>query len=136
MVRDGATGPRPREQLDSSAKVYNLIRDELEHADRERFVVLAVDGKGRLIGGHEVSVGSLTASLVHPRELFKALFLANAASCILAHNHPSGDPTPSPEDVALTSRLRAAGDLLGVRILDHVIVGEGRYHSMCDAGQL
>ena len=98
------------------------------------------DTKHTLIGIHVVSVGTLDASLVHPREVFKAAYLSNASALILAHNHPSGDPTPSGEDRALSDRLRQAGELLGITLLDFVIVtdpAEGfRYHSFKESGVL
>ncbi|MRR56982.1 MAG: DNA repair protein RadC [Deltaproteobacteria bacterium] len=90
--------------------------------DREYFVALLMDGKNRITSIHQVSQGSLNQSIVHPRETFKAALLANAAAIILAHNHPSGDLTPSREDREITKRLREAGELLGVRVLDHIIV--------------
>ena len=104
--------------------------------DRECFVALLLDGKNRISGLHLVSQGSLNQSIVHPRETFKAAILANAAAVILAHNHPSGDTTPSSEDIAITRRLKEAGELLGVRILDHVIVDtdSGRSNSFVESG--
>ena len=83
-----------------------------------------------------ISEGILTASLVHPREVFRCAIREAAASIILVHNHPSGDPTPSPEDEALTSRLRAAGCLLGIGVLDHVVIGLGRWLSFAETGRL
>ena len=104
--------------------------------DRECFVALLLDGKNRITGLHLVSQGSLNQSIVHPRETFKAAILANAAAVFLAHNHPSGDTTPSSEDIAITRRLKEAGELLGVRILDHVIVDtdSGRSSSFVERG--
>lgn len=90
--------------------------------DRECFVALLLDGKNRIVALHLVSQGSLNQSIVHPRETFKSAILANAAAIILAHNHPTGDLTPSSEDIAITRRLKEAGDLLGIRVLDHIIV--------------
>lgn len=90
--------------------------------DRECFVAMLLDGKNRITGLHLVSQGSLNQSIVHPRETFKAAILANAAAVILAHNHPTGDLTPSSEDIAITRRLKDAGELLGVRVLDHIII--------------
>ena len=90
--------------------------------DREYFVCLMLDGKNRISAIHTVSQGSLNQSIVHPRETFKAAILANAASIILAHNHPTGDLTPSREDLEVTRRLKEAGDLLGIKVLDHIIV--------------
>ena len=94
----------------------------------------ALNAKHRPIGLNTVSVGSLTASTAHPREVFKPALTGNAAAVIVAHNHPSGDPAPSAEDVQLTKRLRDAGELLGIRVLDHVILGDGKYYSFVDAG--
>lgn len=119
-----------------AATVWRLFREMAEEWDREHFLSVALDGKGRAIGYEEVSVGTLTASLVHPREIFKSLFLVNAVSFILVHNHPSGDPTPSPEDVSLTARLRSVADIHGIKLLDHVILGQGRYASLMECGQL
>ena len=90
--------------------------------DRECFVALLLDGKNRIVALHLVSLGSLNQSIVTPRETFKAAILANSAAIILAHNHPTGDLTPSSEDIAITRRLKEAGDLLGIRVLDHIIV--------------
>jgi DNA repair protein RadC len=120
----------------TSAEVYAAFRSRFEAADREEFVALLLDGKNRLLGFNVVSVGSLTASLVHPREVYKPAILANAAALIVIHNHPSGDPTPSAEDVAITTRLRQAGELLGIGLLDHVVIGDGRYVSFADEGLL
>jgi len=100
--------------------------------------VVLLDRKNKVIGLNTVSVGSLTASICHPREVFKAAILANAAAVILGHNHPSGDPQPSQEDRVLTARLAAAGQLLGIEVLDHIIVGDGTEHffSFADVGML
>jgi DNA repair protein RadC len=99
---------------------------------------MLLDRKNQVIGLHTVSIGSLTASVVHPREVYKVAILANAAAVIFGHNHPSGDPTPSQEDRTLTARLVAAGKLLGFGVCDHVIVGDGsqRYFSFADEGLL
>ena len=134
LVRDA--GVRYSEALTTSAQVYRLFSEEAAAWDRERFLVCALDGKNRLLGVETISVGTLTASLVHPREVMKALLLANAAAFVLAHNHPSGDPTPSAEDLAITQRLKQVADLFGMRLLDHVILGHGRYCSMADEGSL
>lgn len=99
------------------------IEEHLIGADREHFVILMLDAKNQLLGIHTVSVGTLNATLISPREVFKAAILANAASVIAGHNHPSGDPAPSPEDFVVTDRLRAAGAVLDIELLDHVIVG-------------
>jgi len=94
-----------------------------------------LDGKNQVLGFNVVSIGSLTAALVHAREVFKPAILGNAAAIILVHNHPSGDPEPSAEDQALTARLKQAGELLGIRVLDHVVIGDdGRHVSMAETG--
>ena len=118
--------------LDARA-VADAFAEHFAPLDREHFVVLVLDGKNRVLGFNVVSVGSLTAALVHPREVFKAAILSNAAALILAHNHPSGDPTPSAEDRALTVRLRQCGELVGIRVLDHVVIGdEGQFVSLAE----
>jgi len=88
-----------------------------------------------VIAVHELGRGTLDSCTVHPRDVFKAALLANAAGVIVAHNHPSGDPTPSPADIALCSRLRAAGTVVGIELLDFVILGDGRYYSFTEAGR-
>lgn len=117
----------------AAADVFRVI---LQDEPGEVFGMLCLSTKNRVIGYHEVSRGTLDATLVHPREVFKAALLANAAAIIVAHNHPSGDPTPSADDIALTSRLMAAGTLLGVSVLDHIVIGDGRFTSFRDAGRL
>ncbi len=109
--------------------VLELCEPQLRGADREHFWTLALNTKNRLIKIIEVSVGSLSASIVHPRELFKDAVRVSAASVILVHNHPSGDSSPSGADVQLTRRLMKAGDVLGVEVLDHVIIGDGGAHT-------
>jgi len=116
--------------------VFKVLGREARTLDREYFWCLSLDGKNRAQGVDVVSVGTLTASLVHPREVFKAAILTNAAAIIVAHNHPSGDPTPSVEDREITQRLRQAGEILGIKLLDHVVLGHGHYHSFADSGDL
>ncbi len=120
--------------LRNSVDIFKAFRERFEKADREEFLVLLLDGKNKLLGFNLVSLGSLTSSLVHPREVFKPAILANAAAIILLHNHPSGDPIPSAEDIALTKRLREVGEIHGIQVLDHVIIGDGRYISFVDDG--
>jgi len=134
VVREGRA--RYSEPLRVSSDVFRLLERKARAWDREHFLMLALDGKNRVLGFEIVSIGTLTASLVHPREVFKAAILANAAAIIVAHNHPSGDPTPSGEDLAITQRLKQAGELLGIALLDHVILGHESYHSLADAGEL
>ncbi len=132
LVRDA--DPFDPVRLQGSADVYAYLRDEVDRWDRERVLTLILNNKHILLGIEEVSVGSLTASIVHPREVFKAIILANAAAFIVAHNHPSGDPTPSKEDIDITRRLREIADLMAIRLLDHIVIGKGRYVSFVDDG--
>jgi DNA repair protein RadC len=123
--------------LRTSTDVARLLSRVFAGVDREMFVVVLLDAKHRPIGINTVSLGSLTATTVHPRETFKAAIAGNAAALLLGHLHPSGDPEPSVEDREITRRLRDAGELLGIRVLDHVIVGAGdRHYSFVDAGAL
>jgi len=122
----------------SSEDVFKLsqaIYAELD-ADKEHFVVLCLTNKNRLSGFKVISTGSLTASLVHPREVYTAALELRAAALIFMHNHPSGDPAPSPEDIDITRRLKEVGDIMGIRILDHVVIGAGRFFSFNDKGML
>lgn len=119
-----------------SEHVFRHFHARLAGLKQERFYVVLLDGKGRMLRDLRVSEGSLTASIVHPREVFRRAIREAAAAVILVHNHPSGDPTPSAEDEALTSRLRAAGELLGIRVLDHLVIGSGCYVSFVDSGRL
>src|SRR5207247_460753 len=112
------------------AAVYGHFRGRLPQLEREVFYVLLLDGKNRVQAEVHVSEGSLTAALVHPREVFGPAIRAAAAALILVHNHPSGDPTPSAEDAAITQRLRQVGELVGIRVLDHVVIGRGRCTSL------
>ena len=128
LVREAG---RRRPEVNSGHDAAKILRRYLELEDREYFVILMLDVKNSIIGIHTVSVGTLNAALISPREVFKAAILANAASVILGHNHPSGDTTPSPEDLQVTDRLKKAGALLDIDVLDHVIIGEaGAFISM------
>lgn len=123
--RSGPRGPR----LSGPEQVIQYVQG-LHELDREAFVALLLDTRHRVIGVEEVARGHLGGVEVHPRELFKSAILANAAGLILAHNHPSGDPDPSPEDHRLTERMEATGEILGIPVLDHVVVGEREGYSM------
>lgn len=109
---------------------------ELRRAKKEHFVALYLNARNQLLAKETVSVGTLTSNLVHPREVFSPAVAHSAASVLLIHNHPSGDPTPSPEDLTLTQRLREAGDLMGIAVLDHVILGERDLVSLKAQGHL
>lgn len=110
--------------------VYRHYYPHLRDAEHERFAVILLDGRHRVIRDAVISQGTLTASLVHPREVFRPALREGAAALVLAHNHPSGDPTPSGEDREVTQRLVKAGELLGIPVLDHVIVAEHGYRSL------
>ena len=128
-VTIGRTLTTPRE---SASVLMPLLR----HEASEVFAVLFLSTRHHVLAYHEVGRGTLDTVLVTPREVFKAAILANAAAVILCHSHPSGDPTPSPDDVALTERLVAAGELLGIEVLDHIIVAADAYVSLRERGCL
>ncbi len=127
-----AEGPelvsRGREATSAEA-VFETLRVVLEDKPTEEFWVLLVDGRHRVIGFAQVTVGTLTALLVHPREVFGPAIRLGAAAVIVAHNHPSGDPEPSAEDIAVTQRLVEVGKLVGIPLLDHLVVGDGSFVS-------
>jgi DNA repair protein RadC len=131
-------GTRPsdiRPTVSTPEDVVALCNPRMRGLDREHFWTLALNTKNRLLRVIEVSVGSLNASIVHPRELFKEAVRLSAASVIVVHNHPSGDPTPSGADIQLTKRIVKAGDVLGIEVLDHVVIGDGGGHaSLRDLG--
>lgn len=136
LVREECAPLYGAPKMTSSKSVFDLLTPHFLDCPNEEFVCVFIDAKHAPSGWLVVSVGSLTMSVVHPREAFKAAIACNAANVIFSHNHPSGDPTPSPEDRALTKRLVECGELLGVRVLDHVVIGEGRYVSFADQGWL
>jgi DNA repair protein RadC len=103
---------------------------------KEMFITLHLDGKNRIMAMDVVSIGSLNQSIVHPREVFKTALLSNAAALILIHQHPSGDPSASSEDLSITRRLKKAGEIMGIKVLDHIIVGKGEYLSFVERGLL
>jgi DNA repair protein RadC len=125
----GRTLRSPRESAE-------LLMRVLADQPTEVFAMLCLSTKHRIIAYHEVSRGTLDSTLVHPREVFKAALLANAAAIIVSHNHPSGDPSPTIDDIDVTRRLVAAGEILGILLLDHIVVGDGRYFSFNEAGRL
>ena len=124
--------------VNGSYDIVSVLKNiGLHERAEEYFMLLCLNTKGFIIGTHEVSHGHLSGSIVHPREVFKRALLNNAAAIIVAHNHPSGDTTPSQEDIGVTKRLKDCGDLLGVKLLDHIIVSpSGNYTSLADDGLL
>jgi len=135
LVREPGVKLAERPQIRVAAEAAPLLAQYIGDTDREVFAVALLTVRHRVLGLHTVSVGCLTSSLVHPREVFKPAILAGSAALLLVHNHPSGDPEPSAEDIALTRRLTAAGQLLAIEILDHLILGEaGRFVSLRERG--
>lgn len=125
---------RPNTRYTSSSQVFDTF-SFLSYETKEYFMALHLDGKNRIVCIDMVSQGSLNQSIVHPRETFKTALLSSAAAIILMHNHPTGDPTPSTEDLEVTRRLKEAGDLLGIKVLDHIIIGS-TYYSFTERGHL
>ena len=122
--------------LHSAEDVYQHFRENLGREKRELFYVVLLNNKNRKMREVKISEGSLTASLVHPREVYNPVIRESAAGVIFVHNHPSGDPAPSAEDIDITKRLKEVGDVMGVRVLDHVVIGHDRYFSFNDRGML
>jgi len=134
LVRDG----RHREGviLDTPEAAFRLLQSRARGLDREYLWAIHLDARQQVLAVEVVSIGTLTSSLVHPREVLKAAILSNAAGFILAHSHPSGDPTPSPEDRETTRRIKSAADLIGIPMVDHIIVAGERFYSFRQGGLL
>ena len=113
----------------SAKSVFDLFGEKFRGKEKEYFYVVLLDTKNKIIRSEEISVGILDASIVHPREIFKSAIRASASRIILVHNHPSGDPTPSEEDLSITRKLIDVGELVGIEVLDHVIIGRDKYYS-------
>ncbi|UQZ84557.1 hypothetical protein SK3146_03812 [Paenibacillus konkukensis] len=114
----------------------DYLTPELRYLQKEHFCILHLNTKNHLIQKDTISIGSLNSAIVHPREVFRAAIKRSSASILLAHNHPSGDPSPSPEDVQLTKRLVEVGDVVGIEVLDHVIIGDNRFLSLKEQGMM
>lgn len=132
IVRDAAA-PAPT-QLLSPRDAYHLLRERFADADREVLVAVVLDTKNRVLAIHPVYYGSINSAVVRINEVFKAAIALGASGLIVAHNHPSGDPTPSPEDVAVTRQIVDAGKLLDIDVLDHLVLGDGRFVSLREMG--
>ena len=128
MVREGSTKYENR-KIETPFDAYVLLKSFLEDSDREKLLVVCLDTKNQPINICTVSVGTLNSSLVHPREIFKTAILSNSNQIMLAHNHPSGISAPSNEDKAMTSRIKDAGVILGIELIDHIIIGSNEYFS-------
>jgi DNA repair protein RadC len=126
----------PQRSVKSPEDAYELVKQFLIDSDREIFLVVNLSTKNTPNSINVCHVGSLNSSIVHPREVMKAAILSNSASILIAHNHPSSDVTPSKEDIKVTKRLIKAGEILGIELLDHLIVGGGNYLSMKEKGYL
>ncbi|HBG04930.1 MAG: hypothetical protein A2075_14745 [Geobacteraceae bacterium GWC2_58_44] len=120
----------------SASQVFEHLNFEFRDRRKEYFMALLLDGKNRIIKRVQISEGSLNQSIVHPREVFNVAVRESAAAMILLHNHPTGDPTPSPEDLEVTRRLSEAGELMGIKVLDHIIIGDGAFYSFTERGHL
>lgn len=132
--RVSSMAPEVRPVIRSPQDVCTLLMEEMRHLDREQFRTVLLNTKNQVLETEVVSVGSLSSSIVHPREVFKNPIRKSAAALILVHNHPSGDPTPSREDLEVTNRLTEAGKILGIDILDHIIIGDNKYSSLKEKG--
>ncbi|MCU7211841.1 JAB domain-containing protein [Turicibacter sanguinis] len=122
--------------ISSPKDAYEMIHEQLEDLDREQFIIACLNTKNEPTNISVVAVGSLNKAIVHPREVFKTAILSNAASVMAFHNHPSGETTPSQQDIQLTNRLYEAGELLGIKLLDHLIIGDGTFTSLKEKGYL
>jgi DNA repair protein RadC len=120
----------------SPEDVAELMMEELRYLQKEHFVCLFLNTKNHVLAQETLSMGSLNASIVHPREVFRAAIKRSSASIVCVHNHPSGDPTPSPEDIQLTHRLSEAGAIVGIEILDHIIIGDQKFISLKEQGYM
>jgi DNA repair protein RadC len=132
--RMAAGGGEARASVCSPQDAGNLVMEDMRYLDRESFRVILLDTKNHVLGIETVSLGSLNASIVHPRELFRHAIRRSAAAVILVHNHPSGDPTPSREDLEITRKIHEAGQLLGIEVLDHLVIGDNRFVSFKEKG--
>ncbi len=138
LVRDAPVVPAEIQpfvgiQFRCSNDIYRAFR-QLAEMPVESFLVVHLDGKNRMVGMTTCSIGIMTSSLVHPRDVFRTAIANMTAGLIFIHNHPSGDPAPSKEDLDITRRLCEVGNLIGIRCLDHIIIGSGRYFSFADQG--
>jgi DNA repair protein RadC len=133
MVRDATQSAGEKTAITRPSDVLPWL-DDIRRSDREHFVCFHLNARNVVLSMETVSIGTLNASLVHPRETLKAAILNNAASIIIAHNHPSGDVAPSSDDIKLTAQMMKACDIVGIGILDHIIVGPERHLSMKEAG--
>ena len=132
--RIAVTPKTERFSIDSSDDVASLFMEDLRYIKKEHFKSVLVNAKGEIISIEDVSIGELSSTVVHPREVFNMAIRKSAAAVIFVHNHPSGDPSPSQEDIRTTQRLIESGRILGIKVLDHIIIGDGEFSSMHGMG--
>ena len=135
VIRENMPAYITTDRFNSPQQVFEMFKD-LVIETKEHFLCLHLDGKNRIICLDRVSVGSLNQSVVHVREVLKSALLSSAAGTLLIHNHPTGDPSPSPDDIIITNRLKEAGLLIGIPVIDHIIIGDGQYVSFVERGLL
>lgn len=136
LIKEGSILYEPRRIL-SPKDAFKLGKKFLVDSDREKLILVCLDNKKQPTSINTVSIGSLSSSIVHPKEVFKVAILSNSATIIIYHNHPSGDITPSKEDINITERLREAGKILGIALIDHIIVGSNdNYYSFKERGDI
>ena len=133
LVREGSVSNN-NNHIRTPEDVVNILSADYDAAVVEMAQMLALDTKNKILGIFVISTGSLNASIIHPRDIFQRAILSNAASVILVHNHPSGDPTPSSEDIELTNKLVQVGKMMDLPILDHVVIGDGKFVSLKERG--
>ncbi len=132
-----ATVPRSdRTYIGSTEDVASIFMEKMRYYKKETFICMMLDTKGGILGVETVTVGDVSSSIVHPREAFRSAIKKSAFAVVFVHNHPSGDPTPSDADIRVTKRLCEGGELLGIKLLDHVIIGDGRYTSFKELGYI
>jgi len=136
LGRRTALDVKIKDFIHSPEDVSQLLMEEMRYLDREHLYGLYLDRKGGLLSKEIISIGSLSSSIVHPREVFKVAVKCSASSVIVAHNHPSGDPTPSREDFDITRRLAEAGKIMGIELIDHLVIGHKSYCSLKEKGAI
>jgi len=123
-----------RLNFNNPSAIADYYMEEMRHSSKEQLIVAMLDTKCRLINDTVLSIGTVNASLITPREVFLEAFKYNAVSIIILHNHPSGDPTPSNNDLMVTKRIKESGEILGIRLIDHIIIGDNKYTSLREKG--